>query len=232
LDTTLILIGVGCIIGAIIGGGVKLVQIELSQVKSLWRQSLLGAFGVILILWGLISGGHLTFGAQPAVTPPPTDATQSPPAEPRKDAEPQKAAETPEPKPSQADNASPASSPSTSTPPPARPTAAPYKVDIFWCVTDDGGAANQAIAARILPALETSPLVSRARSRPLSQATNAQSSYSIIANIVRYDPGEAPMADQIAGLASQASGTSFAPAHALPGSPSIDYLSIFVCAVH
>jgi hypothetical protein len=236
LDTTLILIGVGCIIGAIIGGGVKLVQIELSQVKSLWRQSLLGAFGVILILWGLISGGHLTFGTPADVTPPPADTSKSPPAEPQKTnepektGEPQKAADATPPKP--ADNQPTTSPPPASSPPPALSAATPYKVGIFWCVTDDGGTTNQAIAARILPALEASPLVSRARARPLSQATNAQSSYSITANIVRYDPGEAPMADQIARLATQASGTEFAPAHALPGSPSIDYLSIFVCAVH
>jgi hypothetical protein len=196
LDTILIMTGVGCIIGAIIGGGVKLVQIELAQVKSLWRQSMLGIFGAILIIWGLVSGGHLTFDAQPAVSPP------------------------------LAENQTEAS------PPPKTPAATPYKVDIFWCVTDDGGAENQAITNRILPALEASPLVSRVRARLLTQATNAQAAYSIAANIVRYDPGEAPMAEQIARLASQASGTEFAPAHALPGSPSIDYLSIFVCAIH
>ena len=44
-------------IGAIIGGGVKLVQVELSPVTSLWRQLLLGLFGVGLVIWGLNSGG-------------------------------------------------------------------------------------------------------------------------------------------------------------------------------
>ncbi|MEO6093965.1 MAG: YARHG domain-containing protein [Novosphingobium sp.] len=49
----LILIGLGCIIGAIIGGGVKLVQVELSPVTSLWRQLLLGVFGIGLVIWGI-----------------------------------------------------------------------------------------------------------------------------------------------------------------------------------
>jgi hypothetical protein len=56
MNTTLILIGIGCIIGAIIGGGVKLVQIELSPVTSLWRQMLLGCFGIILVISGVMAG--------------------------------------------------------------------------------------------------------------------------------------------------------------------------------
>jgi len=56
MNTILILIGVGCIIGAIIGGGVKLVQIELSPVASLWRQLLLGLFGIILVVSGIVAG--------------------------------------------------------------------------------------------------------------------------------------------------------------------------------
>lgn len=56
MNTTLILIGIVCIIGAIIGGGVKLVQIELSPVASLWRQLLLGCFGLVLIAAGVIAG--------------------------------------------------------------------------------------------------------------------------------------------------------------------------------
>lgn len=56
MNTTLVLIGIGCIIGAIIGGGVKLVQIELSPVTSLWRQMLLGCFGAILVIAGTMTG--------------------------------------------------------------------------------------------------------------------------------------------------------------------------------
>jgi hypothetical protein len=67
MNTTLILIGIGCIIGAIIGGGVKLVQIELSPVTSLWRQMLLGCFGIVLVISGVIAGK-----TGPAAAPPPT----------------------------------------------------------------------------------------------------------------------------------------------------------------
>ena len=56
MNTTLILIGIGCIIGGIIGGGVKLVQVELSPVTSLWRQLLLGCFGIILVISGVTDG--------------------------------------------------------------------------------------------------------------------------------------------------------------------------------
>ena len=58
MNITLILIGVGCIIGAIAGGGVKLVQIELSPVSSLRRQLILGCFGLVLVLFGLNIGGE------------------------------------------------------------------------------------------------------------------------------------------------------------------------------
>jgi hypothetical protein len=59
MESGLILIGVGCIIGAIVGGGVKLVQVELAQVTSLRRQVMLGIFGIMLVAAGLIAGGHL-----------------------------------------------------------------------------------------------------------------------------------------------------------------------------
>lgn len=226
MDTTLILLGVGCIIGGIIGGGVKFVQIELSQVQSLWRQSLLAIFGVILVIIGLGLGGNLPFGGKPAAAPPPADTVKPKPVEPE-----------PQPKPDTQ------TAPPTETPKPAHsseqpaspqqpPAATPYKVDIFACETADGGDENQAIAAPILTALSANPLVSRARSRTLSLQTNAQSSYGITANIVRYDPGEQEMAATIAQIATQASGVQFRPAHALPGSPSINYLSVFVCAAH
>src|SRR5687768_6178456 len=53
LGATLILIGVGCIIAGIVGGGVKLHQLEVGSVKSVWRQGLLVAFGIILSAIGL-----------------------------------------------------------------------------------------------------------------------------------------------------------------------------------
>ena len=63
-----------------------------------------------------------------------------------------------------------------------------------------------------------------------ASATNARADYGIHADIVRFDPGERAAADAIARLASRSSGRSFEAAPALPGTPSIGYLSVFVCA--
>ncbi|QXQ05339.1 hypothetical protein KX816_13905 [Sphingosinicellaceae bacterium] len=57
METGLIMIGVGCIIGAIVGGGVKFVQLEFAQAASLKRQVMLDIFGVILVAAGLATGG-------------------------------------------------------------------------------------------------------------------------------------------------------------------------------
>jgi hypothetical protein len=50
---TLILVGIGCIIAAIIGGGVKLVQLEIAKFDSGQRQMALGILGIVLFLAGL-----------------------------------------------------------------------------------------------------------------------------------------------------------------------------------
>ena len=50
----LVLAGVACIIAAIVGGGVKLRDVEFPTVKSLWRQLMLGGFGVLLALAGAV----------------------------------------------------------------------------------------------------------------------------------------------------------------------------------
>lgn len=54
MGTALIFIGIGCIIAAIVGGGVKLPTIEVVTFKSLWRQLLLGAFGIALTALGAL----------------------------------------------------------------------------------------------------------------------------------------------------------------------------------
>jgi hypothetical protein len=59
MDTILILAGIACIIGAIIGGGVKLVHVEVSPISSLRRQIFLAVFGAVLVLSGLLSDGVL-----------------------------------------------------------------------------------------------------------------------------------------------------------------------------
>jgi hypothetical protein len=53
MGNTLIIVGVGCMIAAIIGGGVKLIQLEIAKFTSVSRQAILGGFGVVLLLAGL-----------------------------------------------------------------------------------------------------------------------------------------------------------------------------------
>jgi hypothetical protein len=50
----LLVIGVVAIFAAIVGGGIKIQQIEVGSVQSKWRQWLLGAFGLVIGLVGLI----------------------------------------------------------------------------------------------------------------------------------------------------------------------------------
>jgi hypothetical protein len=239
LEFTLILTGVACIIGAIIGGGVKLVQIELSPVASLWRQALLGLFGLILVISGLIAGGHLlTLGTQEKSA---TQSAGSGSSQPSSDQQQQTsnggAPVAEKPKTPAAEASSLSANESSSTQPQAEtsfptrsPSSLPSKVDIFWCATDDGGAMNENTAMQIVSGLRATNQIARLRVRLLPQATNAKPDYRIFRNIVRYDPGELSAAEEIARLATQSSGATFEPAPALPGSPSIDYLSVFVCA--
>ena len=50
----LLVIGVVALFAAIVGGGIKFKDIEVGSVKSLWRQGLLGIFGIIVSLVGLV----------------------------------------------------------------------------------------------------------------------------------------------------------------------------------
>jgi hypothetical protein len=79
LGTTLILTGVALIAGAIIGGGVKLLQVEFREIPSLSRQLLLGAFGLILVVAGLIADGRLNLPAPSNDSRTATPAVQSRP---------------------------------------------------------------------------------------------------------------------------------------------------------
>jgi hypothetical protein len=240
LEITLILTGVTCIIGAIIGGGVKLVQIELSPVASLWRQALLGVFGLILVIAGLIAGGHLlTLGTQEkAATPSASTGNNRPLSDQQQQTSNGSAQVDEKSKTPAVEIASPranaessgARSQTETSSPPQSLRSLPSKVDVFWCVTDDGGAMNENTAVQIVSGLRATNQIARLRVRPLPKATNAKPDYRIFRNIVRYDPGELSAAEEIARLATQSSGAAFEPAPALPGSPSIDYLSVFVCA--
>jgi len=65
LENTLLGAGIACVIGAIFGGGLKAFGVELPALSSVRRQSILGAFGAILIL-----SSFLGFGKS-SPTPPP-----------------------------------------------------------------------------------------------------------------------------------------------------------------
>jgi hypothetical protein len=49
----LLVIGVVAMFAAIVGGGIKIQQIEVGSVQSKWRQWLLGAFGLVVGVVGL-----------------------------------------------------------------------------------------------------------------------------------------------------------------------------------
>lgn len=50
----LLVIGVVALFAAIVGGGIKIREIEVGTVSSLWRQIMLGIFGLVVGLIGLI----------------------------------------------------------------------------------------------------------------------------------------------------------------------------------
>lgn len=53
MGMVIVVIGLGCVIAAIVGGGVKLHNLEVGSIKSLGRQALLGLFGILVSLVGL-----------------------------------------------------------------------------------------------------------------------------------------------------------------------------------
>jgi hypothetical protein len=55
LSNAIILIGIGCIVTAIVGSGIKISKIKMGPIPSLRRQVLLAAFGVLLIGTGLVA---------------------------------------------------------------------------------------------------------------------------------------------------------------------------------
>ena len=66
----LLVIGVVALFAAIVGGGVKIKEIEVGSLPSRWRQSFLAIFGVVVGLTGLalvtgvFNGGNTTEPAQ------------------------------------------------------------------------------------------------------------------------------------------------------------------------
>ena len=84
-EQILLLAGIGCLIGAVIGGGLKWIGgIEVPVIKAIGRQILLGFLGVVLILVsGAISpeSGNKGPGPKP-VDPPPDSGRRDPPPSP------------------------------------------------------------------------------------------------------------------------------------------------------
>ena len=110
MQDIVLVIGLACLIGAIVGGGLKVVNVELPLVASLPRQILLGMVGGVLILGALVSrplslptwlvpagSGSGSPGSapppplkstQPTQPPPPVTAPGSKDSAPSKDSEP------------------------------------------------------------------------------------------------------------------------------------------------
>lgn len=84
MNTTLITAGIACIVGAIVGGGLKAFAIEIPALHSGTRQIALGGFGVILLAASLPLNGWLPGAAQgpaaagPEASPTPAGAGCSP----------------------------------------------------------------------------------------------------------------------------------------------------------
>jgi hypothetical protein len=70
---TLTLLGIVCVIGAIVGGGLKAAGAEIPVITSGRRQVLLGAVGVVLVVAALVTHSHM-----PASTPEVTSSSQNP----------------------------------------------------------------------------------------------------------------------------------------------------------
>jgi hypothetical protein len=211
--STIIFIGIVCVIGAIIGGGIKVIQVELRTFDSLWRQVSLGVFGVALIVYGLIGSEPGQKPEVPATQSRSTDSQITAGASDQNSEGP----------------ANPSHSTDSQTMSGATDTVAlPSKVDIFWC---DGRSAgfNHNLANQIGAAVDMASPSTRQRVRPFAEATNSGQDYQIHHAIVRYDPGELSQAKRLAEIASKAAGLDFRATPALPGTPSVDYLSVFVC---
>jgi hypothetical protein len=58
MSETVVLVGIACLVGAIVGGGLKLAQIELPLIDSLPRQVMLATVGVVIVVVGVVGVGQ------------------------------------------------------------------------------------------------------------------------------------------------------------------------------
>ena len=73
---TLIVLGIVCVIGAIVGGGLKAVGVEIPAIASVNRQALLGTAGIALVVAALVTHSHGEHGP-PSTTSGPTTSSPS-----------------------------------------------------------------------------------------------------------------------------------------------------------
>lgn len=80
MDTLLVTLGIGCIVAAIVGGGLKLAGgWELPVINSLVRQFLLAAFGAVLLVAAETGAGGNPTPPRGDEAPQPTTNTEQPP---------------------------------------------------------------------------------------------------------------------------------------------------------
>lgn len=70
METTLLTAGIACLMGAIVGGGLKAFSIELPILNSVGRQMALGALGLVLILASFRTKANPTSSGNSAHPPP------------------------------------------------------------------------------------------------------------------------------------------------------------------
>jgi hypothetical protein len=81
VSETLLLLGIACVLAAIVGGGLELAKVaKIPAIASVRRQVLLGVAGVVLITVSLMPSDILSSNGQP--TPTPTSPTRVPVATP------------------------------------------------------------------------------------------------------------------------------------------------------
>lgn len=66
---TLLLIGIGCVIAAVVGGGLKLANFETPEIRSLWRQAALAAVGLVIVGTDIALVKNNKSGPTPSPTP-------------------------------------------------------------------------------------------------------------------------------------------------------------------
>ena len=75
---TLLLVGIACVIAAVVGGGVKLFNLETPEIRSLWRQAGLATVGLAIIAGDVAFDDRAT--SPSAALPAPTTSAAARPS--------------------------------------------------------------------------------------------------------------------------------------------------------